>query len=123
MVNTCCGAEGTYTRFIDDVEITVCLDCGQAYPDQIEKYEYDDFVNVVNKYNEESNIAEFEKWSNSYDQYKEAGNNAIMSTLLATKDEGIAGFSGVLVQSLAGLLSPESIGAAGTLGAAGAGVG
>lgn len=88
-----------------------------------EKYEYDDFVNVVNKYNEESNIAEFEKWSNSYDQYKEAGNNAIMSTLLATKDEGIAGFSGVLVQSLAGLLSPESIGAAGTLGAAGAGVG
>ena len=88
-----------------------------------EKYEYNDFVNVVNKYNEEGNIAEFEKWSNSYDQYKEAGNNAVMSTLLATKDEGIAGFSGVLVQSLAGLISPESLGAASALGAAGAGVG
>ena len=42
MVNSCCGAEGTYTRFIDDEYITVCLDCGEAHPERIEKYEYDE---------------------------------------------------------------------------------
>ena len=110
------GVQGGKSGFLraqaTDETLAIFTKLGEA-----EKYEYDDFVNVVNKYNEQGNIDEFNKWSASYDKYKKEGNNAVMSTILATKDEGIAGFTGVMVQSLAGLMSKEAIGTGVALGA------
>ena len=76
-----------------------------------DKYEYEDFVAAVNKYNQSSYIHEFEKWSKSFDKHREQGRNYAMSTLLSIADEGIDGLAGVMVQSLSGLLSKESLGA------------
>ena len=90
---------------------------------QGQDYQYEDFVNAVNKYQSVEGIKEFEDWSNAYDKYKNEGENAAMATLLAIKDEGIAGFTGVMVQSLAGLFSKEAAAAGLATGAAGAGVG
>ena len=99
------GKSGFLTAQATDETLAIFAKLGDA-----EKYEYDDFVNAVNKYKEAGNIDELNKWSNTYDKYKQEGNNAVMSTILAIKDEGIAGFSGVLVQSLAGLMSKEAVG-------------
>ena len=90
---------------------------------QGQDYQYEDFVNAVNKYQSVEGIKEFEDWSNAYDKYKGEGENAAMATLLAIKDEGIAGFTGVMVQSLAGLFSKEAAAAGLATGAAAAGVG
>jgi hypothetical protein len=85
-------------------------------------FQYEDFVNAVNTYQSADGIKEFEDWSKSYDKYKNKGENAAMSTLLAIKDEGIAGFTGVMVQSLAGLFSKEASAAGLATGATAAGV-
>ena len=86
-------------------------------------FQYEDFVKAVNTYQSAPGIKEFEDWSKSYDKYKSEGENAAMSTLLAIKDEGIAGFTGVMVQSLAGLFSKEAAAAGLATGAVAAGVG
>jgi len=39
MVTSCCGAD-EYVRLIDDEEISICVECEEAYPDMIEDYEY-----------------------------------------------------------------------------------
>ena len=88
-----------------------------------EDFQYEDFVKAVNTYQSAPGIKEFEDWSKSYDKYKSEGENAAMSTLLAIKDEGIAGFTGVMVQSLAGLFSKEAAAAGLATGAVAAGVG
>jgi hypothetical protein len=85
--------------------------------------DYDEFVAAVNKYQTAEGIESFEQWDSAYDKHKAEGNNAIMSTILATKDAGISGFTGIIVQSLAGLTSKESMAAAGVMGATGAGTG
>lgn len=90
---------------------------------QGQDFQYDDFVNAVNKYQSVDGIKEFEDWSKSYDKYKSEGENAAMSTLLAIKDEGIAGFTGVMVQSLAGLFSKEAAVAGLATGGAAAAIG
>lgn len=90
---------------------------------QGQDFQYDDFVNAVNKYQSVDGIKEFEDWSKSYDKYKSEGENAAMSTLLAIKDEGIAGFTGVMVQSLAGLFSKEAAAAGLVTGGAAAAIG
>ena len=94
---------GNLTAKAADETLAIFSKLGEA-----EKYEYDDFVNAVNKYNQAGYIKEFENWSSSYDSYIEKGNNPVMSTILSIKDEGIDGFSGVLVKSLTSLLSKES---------------
>ena len=82
----------------------------------------DDFVNAVNKYQSVEGIKEFEDWSNAYDKYEAEGENAAMSTLLAIKDEGIAGWTGLMMQSIAGLFSKEAAAAGLATGGAAAGV-
>ena len=88
-----------------------------------EDFQYEDFVKAVNTYQSAPGIKEFEDWSKSYDKYKGEGENAAMSTLLAIKDEGIAGFTGVMVQSLAGLFSKEAAVAGLAAGGAAAAIG
>lgn len=86
-------------------------------------FQYEDFVNAVNTYQSAPGIKEFEDWSKSYDKYKDEGENAAMATFLAIKDEGIAGFTGVMVQSLAGLFSKEAAAAGLATGGVAAGIG
>ena len=83
----------------------------------------DEFIKAVQNYSSKSNIDEFEKWSNTYDKYRKSGENILKSAILSIKDEGINGFTGVMVQSLAGLLNEEVIAIGGTAGLAGAGTG
>ena len=83
----------------------------------------DEFIKAVQNYSSKSNIDEFEKWSNTYDKYRKSGENIVKSAILSIKDEGINGFTGVMVQSLAGLVNEEVIALGGTAGLAGAAAG
>jgi hypothetical protein len=40
MVTSCCGADNE-VRLIDDEEVSICVECEEAYPDMIEDYEYE----------------------------------------------------------------------------------
>lgn len=40
MVTSCCGADNE-VRLIEDEEVSICLECEEAYPDMIEDYEYE----------------------------------------------------------------------------------
>jgi predicted amidophosphoribosyltransferase len=40
-VTSCCGCSQTST-LIDDEIVSVCDDCGEAYPSMIEPYEYEE---------------------------------------------------------------------------------
>ena len=65
------------------------------------------FVDAVENFSSKAQIDEFEKWSNSYDEYRNQGNNIVKSAILSIKDEGIEGFTGVIVQSFLGLFNEE----------------
>ena len=41
LVTSCCGADEE-VRLIDDEEVSMCMECEQAYPDMIEEYEYEE---------------------------------------------------------------------------------
>jgi hypothetical protein len=41
LVTSCCGSNEE-ARLIDDVEVSMCVECEQAYPDMIEEYEYEE---------------------------------------------------------------------------------
>ena len=40
-VTSCCGSQEESTM-IDDEVVSVCMECGGAYPDMIEQFEYDE---------------------------------------------------------------------------------
>jgi hypothetical protein len=79
----------------------------------------EDFVEVANKMNEAPQIESFNKWSESYDKYKEAYKKVpgydniksdLVATVMASKEEGVAGMFGVFTQSMVSMLNSEAVG-------------
>lgn len=92
----------------------------------------EEFVDVMQKMNQAPQIESFNKWSASYDKYAEAikkipnYNNIkgdLAATIMAIKEEGVAGMFGVFAQSIASMANKEAAKEAGKFGVATAGAG
>ena len=63
----------------------------------IEKYK--NYVEAIKESQKSGELKDLDRWSKSYDKYREGGENALMSTMLAIKDEGVKGFYQVQLQN------------------------
>ncbi len=79
--------------------------------------ELQEYIDLVKKSEEVSQIESYQRWSDAYDNFISQGENHATAAVMATKQEGTSGLLAVMLQSFAGLTNAE-IGAAGLATAA-----
>jgi len=69
--------------------------------------ELQEWIGLVKKSEDLSQIDSYQKWSDVYDDYIARGENHATATVMATKQEGTAGLLAIMLQSFGGLMNKE----------------
>jgi hypothetical protein len=83
---------------------------------ELSKDDFNQYAQAIELYQNAGELEDLKEWSDTYDKYKNDGNNAVMSGILATKEKGALGLAQVMVQSMTQLANYQVLGAGAATG-------